>query len=324
MLYREAGQFKTIYADGPADLSDPPGPDRASRSLLAVAFVVVPLFATPYWFSGDPDPVPDPRAGGDRAQHPDRLRGPALARHGGVHGGRRVRRRTTSCCASRACPILLAFVAGGLCAALRRHPVRPAEPAHQGLLPRGGDARRAVLHRLGLTKVGWFSNYSSSGVITAQKIVILGYAFDTPAAKYLLMLAIVVRAGAGGEEHGAQLVGRAWMAVRDMDVAAEVIGIRLMHAKLLGVRDQLVLLRRRRRAVRLRVSRHGRARGLQPRPVVPDPVHDHHRRRRQHPGLVPRRAFIVLLPIVLSLLVDFLDSTAAPARCPRASRRTSS
>ena len=29
-------------------------------------------------------------------------------------------------------------------------------------------------------------------------------------------------------------VGRSWMAVRDMDVAAEVIGIRLMHAKLLA------------------------------------------------------------------------------------------
>ena len=31
-----------------------------------------------------------------------------------------------------------------------------------------------------LTKFGWFSNYSASGVITAQKIEILGYAFDTP------------------------------------------------------------------------------------------------------------------------------------------------
>jgi branched-chain amino acid transport system permease protein len=29
-------------------------------------------------------------------------------------------------------------------------------------------------------------------------------------------------------------IGRAWMAVRDMDVAAEVVGIRLMHTKLLA------------------------------------------------------------------------------------------
>ena len=29
-----------------------------------------------------------------------------------------------------------------------------------------------------LTKVGWITNYSASGVITAQPIVILGYAFN--------------------------------------------------------------------------------------------------------------------------------------------------
>ena len=31
-----------------------------------------------------------------------------------------------------------------------------------------------------LTKFGWFSNYSTSGVISAQKMMILGYTFDTP------------------------------------------------------------------------------------------------------------------------------------------------
>ena len=33
------------------------------------------------------------------------------------------------------------------------------------------------------------------------------------------------------------------MAIRDMDIAAEIIGIRPLRAKLLGLRDQLVLLR---------------------------------------------------------------------------------
>ncbi len=55
-----------------------------------------------------------------------------------------------------------------------------------------------------LQRIGWFSNYSASGVITAQKIVILGYAFDTPAAKYLLTLGIVAVLAMLGEEHGAQ------------------------------------------------------------------------------------------------------------------------
>ena len=43
-----------------------------------------------------------------------------------------------------------------------------------------------------LVKVEWFSNYSSSGVITAQAIEILGYTFESPESKYLLTLAIVV------------------------------------------------------------------------------------------------------------------------------------
>src|ERR1039457_2619560 len=34
-----------------------------------------------------------------------------------------------------------------------------------------------------LTKFGWFSNFSSSGVISAQTVVILGYPFDTPVRK---------------------------------------------------------------------------------------------------------------------------------------------
>ena len=57
-------------------------------------------------------------------------------------------------------------------------------------------------------------------------------------------------------------VGRAWMAVRDMDVAAEVIGIRLDAHQAARLRGQLVLLRRRRRAVRVRLSRHRRAGGF--------------------------------------------------------------
>lgn len=83
-----------------------------------------------------------------------------------------------------------------------------------------------------LTKFGWFSNYSSSGVITAQKIVVFGYAVDTPVKRYLLVLAIVSVMALAAKNMVRGAVGRAWMAVRDMDVAAEVIGIRPVYAKL--------------------------------------------------------------------------------------------
>src|SRR5207237_1142488 len=39
-----------------------------------------------------------------------------------------------------------------------------------------------------LVRFGWFSNYSSSGVINAQAMVIAGVAIDTPVKKYLLVL----------------------------------------------------------------------------------------------------------------------------------------
>lgn len=85
-----------------------------------------------------------------------------------------------------------------------------------------------------LTKFPWLSNNSSSGVISAQNIEILGYAFDTPRDKYLLVLAIVVLLALAAKNMVRSTTGRAWMAVRDMDVAASVIGIRLMRTKLLA------------------------------------------------------------------------------------------
>jgi branched-chain amino acid transport system permease protein len=85
-----------------------------------------------------------------------------------------------------------------------------------------------------LTKVGWFTNYNPSGVITAQPMVILGYAFDTPQEKYLLVLSIVTVMALAAKNMVRGNIGRQWMAIRDMDVAAEVIGIRPMRAKLLA------------------------------------------------------------------------------------------
>jgi len=85
-----------------------------------------------------------------------------------------------------------------------------------------------------LQRFGWFTNHSSSGVITAQQIVIFGVAFDTPAEKYLFTLAIVVVMALAAKNLMRSETGRAFMAVRDMDVAASVIGIPMMQTKLLA------------------------------------------------------------------------------------------
>src|SRR3990172_6516852 len=85
-----------------------------------------------------------------------------------------------------------------------------------------------------LQRFGWFTNHSSSGVVTAQQIAILGFPFNTPERKYLLTLGIVVVMALAAKNLMRSETGRAFMAVRDMDVAASVIGIRMMHTKLLA------------------------------------------------------------------------------------------
>ena len=52
--------------------------------------------------------------------------------------------------------------------------------------------------------------------------------------RYLLVLAIVAVLALVAKNLVRSRVGRSWMAVRDMDVAAEVIGIRIMRTKLIA------------------------------------------------------------------------------------------
>ena len=88
-------------------------------------------------------------------------------------------------------------------------------------------------------------------------MVILGYRFDTPgpplpadARRSWRVLALAAKNLVRSR------IGRAWMAVRDMDMAAAVIGIPILRTKLLAFARQLLLLRRRRRALGVRLSRH--------------------------------------------------------------------
>ena len=85
-------------------------------------------------------------------------------------------------------------------------------------------------------KVPWFYNYSASGQITAPTREILGFAVTGPTtsapAKYLvcLVLAFLLAWVARNLTRGS--IGRKWMAIRDMDIAAEIIGVDPLRAKL--------------------------------------------------------------------------------------------
>jgi len=81
-------------------------------------------------------------------------------------------------------------------------------------------------------RVKWFTNYSSSGSVSTAPIEMFGWKVDTPAEKYLFLLGVLIVFTLVAKNLVRSRIGREWMAMRDMDVAAEVIGIRPVYAKL--------------------------------------------------------------------------------------------
>jgi len=82
------------------------------------------------------------------------------------------------------------------------------------------------------SRVAWLTNNTPSGSLTAPPITLFGLQFETPVKKYLLCLIILTLFAVVAKNLVRGRIGRAWMATRDMDVAAEIIGIRPMYAKL--------------------------------------------------------------------------------------------
>ncbi|HEX8886705.1 MAG TPA: branched-chain amino acid ABC transporter permease [Noviherbaspirillum sp.] len=232
MYYREAGQFKTTYAADSRIF--PILQDRAGMlALCAIAFVLVPFWATPYTFSAILIPflIFSLAALGLNilTGYAGQLSlGSAAFMAVGAFASYNFVLRIPGI------PVLLAFVLGGLCAALVGIAFGLPSLRIRGFYLAAATLATQFFVVWCMTKIPWLTNYSSSGVITAQKIVIAGYTFDTPASKYLLTLAIVAVMALLAKNMVRSNVGRSWMAVRDMDVAAEVIGIRLMRTKLLA------------------------------------------------------------------------------------------
>src|SRR5258708_25460477 len=131
-------------------------------------------------------------------------------------------------------PMLLSFVLAGIVAALIGIVFGLPSLRIKGFYLAVATLAAQFFVVCALTKFGWVSNYSSSGVISAQKLVVCGYAVDTPAKPYVLVLAIVSVMALAAKNMVRGSIGRAWMAVRDMDVAAEVVGIPMMKTKLLA------------------------------------------------------------------------------------------
>ena len=81
-------------------------------------------------------------------------------------------------------------------------------------------------------RVKWFTNNTASGSVSVSNLQLFGWKIDTPLDKYLFCLGILVVFALLAKNLVRGAIGREWMAIRDMDVAAAVIGIRPMYAKL--------------------------------------------------------------------------------------------
>ncbi|HEX6000393.1 MAG TPA: branched-chain amino acid ABC transporter permease [Hyphomicrobiaceae bacterium] len=81
-------------------------------------------------------------------------------------------------------------------------------------------------------RVPWFTNYVSSGSVSAPELNFLGYVVDSSIDRYLLCLAFAVVFALLVKNLVRGNIGRQWMAIRDMDIAAELMGIRPLYAKL--------------------------------------------------------------------------------------------
>src|ERR1700738_2640276 len=189
MLYREAGQFKTTYG---ADQSVfPIRQDRIGIAIiLFVAFVLVPLLASSFVLSAVFIPV-----------LVFSLAAIGLNLLTGYAG--QISLGTGACMGVGAYTcyklttyfpqvnIIVLILASGLGSAAVGTVFGLPSLRIKGFYLAVATLAAQFFVVWALVKFPWFSNYSSSGVITAQKMVILGVSFDTPLMKYIVVLAIV-------------------------------------------------------------------------------------------------------------------------------------
>lgn len=233
MIYREAGQFKTTYLKDTQIF-----PIRQDRIvmlvLLALAFVAVPLLVTSQYVLSAiliPFLIFALAALGLNilTGYAGQLSlGTAAFMAVGAFASYNFMLRIPGM------PLLGAFILGGLSSALVGMLFGLPSLRIRGFYLAASTLATQFFVVWCLTKVSWFTNNSSSGVITAQQMEIFGYHFKSPAQKYILVLSIVVGLALLAKNMVRSNVGRSWMAVRDMDVAAEVIGFRPMRTKMIA------------------------------------------------------------------------------------------
>jgi branched-chain amino acid transport system permease protein len=230
MLYRENGQFKTSYR---ADQQIfPILQDRVVMAgLLVLAAVAVPLFAPEYLFRAILIPflILSLAALGLNI-----LVGYCGQISLGTGGFMAVGAYAAYNFVVRidGMPLVPAILLGGLCATAVGVLFGIPSLRIKGLYLAVATLAAQFFTDWAFLRIKWFTNDSSSGSVSVAELKVFGWTVDTPADKYLFCLAFVLVFGLIAKNLVRGHMGRAWMAMRDMDVAAAVIGIRPVHAKL--------------------------------------------------------------------------------------------
>ncbi len=230
MIYRENGQFKESFR---ADLQIfPVRQDRiAVLALLAVAFAVVPWIASAYVFQAVLIPflVLSLAALGLNVLvgYCGQISlGTAAFMAVGAYAAFNLQTRIAGM------PLVLSLLGGGLAATLVGVAFGLPSLRIRGLYLAVATLAAQFFIDWFTNRVRWVTNDSPSGSVGIGTLSAFGLELATPARKYLFCLAIVVLLALAAKNLVRGAIGRQWMAIRDMDVAAEVIGIRPVSAKL--------------------------------------------------------------------------------------------
>jgi branched-chain amino acid transport system permease protein len=230
VLYRENGQFKTSYR---ADQQIfPILQDRVAIGLLlAVAFVAVPLLASEYALRAILIPFLILSLAAIGLNILVGYCGQISLGTGafmavGAYAAYNFHVRIDGM------PLLLSLLLGGLCATIVGVAFGIPSLRIKGLYLAVATLAAQFFCDWAFLRIKWFTNDSASGSVSVSNLSVLGIGIDTPQEKYLLCLAIVSLFALLAKNLVRGHIGREWMAIRDMDVAAAVIGIRPVYAKL--------------------------------------------------------------------------------------------
>jgi branched-chain amino acid transport system permease protein len=230
MLYRENGQFKTSYR---SDLQIfPILQDRlAIVAILLAAFLLVPALASDYMFRAILIPFLIMALAALGVNILVGYCGQISLGSGafmavGAYGAYNFFVRIPGM------PLIPAILLGGLCATAFGVLFGLPSLRVKGLYLAVATLAAQFFSDWMFLRIKWLVNDSPSGSVSVNGLQVLGLPIESAASKYWFCLAILAVMALLAKNLVRSAIGREWMAIRDMDVAAAVIGIRPMYAKL--------------------------------------------------------------------------------------------